>query len=180
MPDILIQFHALPEELLPFVKDCVLYFNLHVVAIRHFPFEAVEINEKGLHDVFSSSSRYVELALTLKPPVLEAAHGTDFGDRNTHAMRLQIGRITNRGLAESSLSARTSDGETNRVWKEVAKRLKRITHSSALAVNPDTEAAVRDRNHRYTDGVKRLETNGITILPVAGGCVFRLGLSKGS
>ena len=63
MADILTQFHALPEELLQFVKECVAEFKLHVVAMRFFPFDAIEINPDELEAVFSNSSPYEEIAL---------------------------------------------------------------------------------------------------------------------
>ena len=52
MADISIQFHARPEELREFVKQCVSDFGLHVVAIRYRPLEAVELAGDRLNEVF--------------------------------------------------------------------------------------------------------------------------------
>ena len=175
MADILIQFHALPEELLPIVLQCVTKSGLHAVAVRYFPFEAVEISSDDLVHLFSPYSSCREVILTLDAPVLNVATAGELADRNPDRLRLVIGRRVEEGLNESSLTARTSNNKALAVWKEVATHLKRVTQAGAVAVNRETKATALLRNHRFTQGAKRAELEGIPILPVAGGSFIKLG-----
>jgi hypothetical protein len=175
MSDILIQFHGLREELLPFVKRAASDFGLHVVAMRFFPFQAVVVDAHNLDDVMSECSPYDRIAFVrgvLSPSVTS---GNDFLDRNPQSLILDLGTRTETGLKESLLSARTSDPETASVWKEIVKRLKAMTVAGAYAVDPATGAAVKARTHRYTAGAKNLELSGIQMLPIAGTTILKLG-----
>src|SRR5271156_548730 len=107
MADISIQFHALPEELLPFVKECIADFNLHVVAMRFFPFEAIEVKSHDLDAVFSDSSPYEELGLTLCEPSLPVKSNTNFYDKNPDLLRIDIRRTEEKGLEQTRIAART-------------------------------------------------------------------------
>jgi hypothetical protein len=69
MADISIQFHAMPEELLAFVRQIVADFDLHVVALRFRPFNAGELSERQLGGCFSVDSPCRRLHFTLKKPV---------------------------------------------------------------------------------------------------------------
>jgi hypothetical protein len=175
MADISIQFHALPEELLPFVKQCVNDYALHVVAMRFFPFEAIEVSPDGIDDIFSEASRYRELAFTLHQPVLPVKSNTDFFDKNPGKLRLDIQRKSHHGLRQSWLACRTDNSEAFAVWKQVAKRLKKMTQTGVIVVNPDTGATVPSRSFRYTAGAKALELSGVTMLQAAGACILKFG-----
>jgi hypothetical protein len=173
MADILIQFHALPEELVALAQACIRDLALHGVAMRYFPFAAAEISNQQLPALFAEGA-WRRLALTTTPPSLPAASALKFEDQNPDCLIIDIGRRTSRGLEESSISARTSDERAFGAWRQVAKRLKAITQAGAVAVNPDTGATAKVRNHRFTKGAKALENEGVAILPLAGGCVLRL------
>jgi hypothetical protein len=174
MADILIQFHALPEEVAQLIKQCVLDFDLCVAAIKWFPFEVENVDATRLDEVLSPASPYSEMALSTSGPLSLSSKWGEFWDRNPDKMRITIGKRSPRGLEESSMSARTSDERALGIWRQVAKRLKAITQAGAIAVNPDTGATAKVRNHRFTKGAKALESEGVPILPVAGGCVLRL------
>lgn len=174
MADISIQFHALPEELREFVKQCVSDFGLHVVAIRYRPFEAVELAGDRLNEVFLDSSTHRRLHCTLGKPTLPVADELVFGDKNPDALRLDIGERTKKELRESWLSARTENTAALAVWKKIAKRLKGLTEKGALAVQPKTGATGSARGHRYTPGAKALEASGVPMLTITG-IILKLG-----
>lgn len=174
MSDISIQFHALPEELLPLVEQSVREHRLHVVKMRFFPFEAVEVSPEQLSSVFADSA-VGRIALTVTPPDLPANNEMRFLDQNVGALVLDVGRQEKKGLGESWLAARTDDEELLSIWRSIAKRLKAMTKAGAVAVNPATGAEAPVRNHRYTEGAKALETKGVPILPVGGKNRLRLG-----
>jgi len=174
MADLLIQFHALPEELLQFLRGIVSDFDTHTVAFRFHPFSASEIDQGDLDRVFSDPS-FRRLALTLLPPVLPASSGNQFADQNRDGLFVDIGRLTDKGLTESCLAARTDQDQALKIWKQVARRLKSATMQGAVAVNSQTGATSRLPHHRYTEGAKRSYEQGVPILPVAGTSKLRLG-----
>src|SRR5215470_804959 len=98
MPRINIQFHALPEELLQFVKQCAADFHLHVVVMRWFPFHAEEIPIEMLDDIVSDPSSYIKLGLTLQEPLLPVKSNTDFCKLNPDQLGLSIQKIGKKGL----------------------------------------------------------------------------------
>lgn len=173
MADIKIQFHALPEELLQFVGECIRDFNIHVVAMRFAPFEAKEISSETLGSVFSPTSPFRELALTVECPILPATSNTDFHDKNPTKLRLDIQRPTESGLRQTWLACRTDDEEALNVWKKVARRLKDITKTGVVVVNPDSGCSAPSSSFRYTSGAKALERAGVPMLPAAGGNILR-------
>lgn len=169
MTDISIQFHAVPEELLALVKAAVRDFGLHVVAMRFFPFAAIEADLDKLEEVFAEGSPYHQLGFTIEKPVLPQSGAMDFLDKNPGALRLVVQRTGKEGLRQSLLSARTDHPDTLATWKKIAKRLKDMTQAGVLVTNPDTRAFVRDRNFRYSAGARALASSGVTMLPIAGG-----------
>lgn len=173
MADISIQFHALPQELLQFVKQCLQEFDIHVVAMRFFPFEATEVSFDMLDDVFSPMSPFEELAFTIYHPVLPATSNTNFYDKNPGKLRLDIQKVTEKGLRQTWLTCRTKDAQALSVWKKVAKRLKEITRTGVIAVNPDSGKSTPSSSFRYTPGAKALELEGVPMLPAAGENVLK-------
>lgn len=174
MTDISIQFHALPEELRDFVKQCVADFGLRVVAIRYRPFEAVELDGDRLNEPFLDSSTHRRLQFTLGTPTLPATDELDFGNKNPDALRLDIGERSKNELRESWLSARTENASALAIWKKIAKRLRGITEKGTLGIQPDTGVTRPVRLHRYTAGAKALEASGVPMLTITG-IILKLG-----
>jgi hypothetical protein len=177
MADIAVQFHALPAELRQFVKDVVQDFDLHVVAMRFFPFDAIRLTRDDLDCVFADDSPYAELAFTLGPANLPVKSNTDFFDRNPSRLRLDIQRVTEKGLRQTWMSARTDDKKSFAIWSKVRKRLKEMTESGVTVTNPVSGASTHSRSFRYTAGAKAAEMAGITMLQAAGTCVVKFDLA---
>ncbi|HKY35098.1 MAG TPA: hypothetical protein VJN18_04095 [Polyangiaceae bacterium] len=168
MTDISIQFHAvLDEELLPWVARCANELDLHLAALAWPPFRVTPLPLAELASVAADESIHT-LALSLTPPVLPAKTSGDFQDHNPDALLVELGRVKGGGLKESGLSARTSSAEALQAWKKVASSLKAMTRAGVTAVNPKTGEKARLRSHRYTEGVKRLQLQGMKMLPIAG------------
>jgi hypothetical protein len=176
MSDISIQFHALPKELMEFVRQIVADFGLHVVALRFRPFKATELSESQLGCCFSAVSPYKRLHFTLGDPVLNVAQELELGDKNPDSLRLDIGTVDLEGLRESWLSARTDDPSSLATWKKIAKRLKGVTQQGATAINRKTGAKGPAKCHRFTEGAKRLDASGTRMLTITG-IVMKPGLS---
>lgn len=168
MADISVQLHALPEELLSFVRQIIADFGLHVTALRFRPFDVSELSESQLDGCFLDDSPYKRLHFTIEKPVLPVAHELDFGDKNPDNLRLDIGTLSEEGLRESWLSARTGNPGAFATWKKIAKRLKSLTEQGATAVNPKTGGTGPAKWHRFTEGARRLEATGIPMLTITG------------
>jgi hypothetical protein len=172
MTDLSTQFHALPSELEALVSSFVHENGVYVTAIRFPPFEASQVDIAAVPSVFRENS-VERIILTLRPPVLPANGMNDFLDRNGDALILDIGRQSEAGLKESWLTARTNDAEALNTWRHLAKRLRSMTRTGVLAVNPHTGSTTRLRAHRFSAGAKALEAVGISMLPAAGGARLR-------
>jgi hypothetical protein len=169
-----VQFYALPEEVLRFLLRQIDDFSLHVATIRHFPYEVVKIDKAALGGAFADPSVW-GLMLTVDLPKIPATGRNDLLDNNPDALLLDIGRRSEKGLTESWMTVRASAPEAVAVWSKVVRRLKAMTRVGATAINPKTGATARARNQRYTDGAKALNDEGVTMLPMAGGAILKLG-----
>lgn len=174
MADLVIQFHALVDELAGFVQSLNEELGVHVTALRFHPFSASQVNASLIESTVRDP-KVREIVLTIEPPSVAVSNEADFVVRNPTALHVDIGRLSERGLAESCLSARTIDEKAVAIWKDVARRLRKSTRAGAVASNPATGAKSQLRNHRFTSGAKALGDKGVRILPVAGGALLRLG-----
>ena len=126
--------------------------------------------------MFSDEPPFTRLAFTLDEPNLDVRDGLRFADRNPDHLGIEIGKQSAKGLVQSWLAARTNNAHALTIWKEVAKRLKKVTKAGVTVINPDSGAAVASRSFRYSDGAKALESSGVEMLPFAGGCRIKLQL----
>lgn len=175
MSDISIQFHALPEELIPLLEQWVADYALHVVALQSKPFIAFETQQGALREVFDSG--VVRLAFTLVAPDLSAKTSNEFADKNTNKMLVEVGRLSSSGLGESWLTSRATDKAASSTWQKIARKLRAVTKQGVRAINPKTGESALLKHHRYTGGAKALDEQGVVILPAAGTSVLKLGLS---
>jgi len=176
MPGISCQFWALPEEMAPLIDGVVRKFELHTVGMKFFPYRAVEIRLDQLRESILSFPEYRRYAFTLNPPsVVESADQIEFANMNPDRLTIDIGRVTEKGLTESWLTTRAQCQKAFAVWKEIAKRLRKMTTAGVTAINPETGESGYERTFRYTVGAKQCEAAGIPILPVAGTVRMRLG-----
>src|ERR1022692_1845742 len=166
MADISIDFHASPEELRQFIKQAVSEFGLHVIEVRFPPYQAVELDPGRLDVPWTYSSPYRELAFTVHPPSLPASGNLQLVDKNPDLLRLMIGARSDKGLVESWLSSATADKAAMAAWKKIAKRLKGMTKTDVIGFNPRNGVSAPIRWHRYTDGAKALQSNGVPMLTI--------------
>lgn len=167
----MMQFHATMDELLEFVHGCVADYELRIAGIKEHPFRAFPVVPSDLDSVFRDET-VSRLALALTPLFVQAETFLKFSDRNPDAFILDIGRLVDGGLKESCLSARTSRGDELATWRKVANRLRKISRTGAVAVNPKTGASVHVNDHRFTEGALTLQRNGVVMLPVAGTATY--------
>lgn len=167
MPAIELEFHALPEEVLPLVVAFVDDASAYVAAIHFPPYRAFAVDRASLEETFLDPS-VRDLAFTTSVPSLPLVGTKQFLDQNPGALSLDIGRRDEGGLRESWLTARTDDQADLAVWRKLAARVRKITRTGATVVNPATGATARARNHRFSVGAKALARDGIPMLTIVG------------
>ena len=178
MADISVQFHALPDELVQFVSECVSEYALHLTAIRYRPFEAVEVDPQDIESVLTNLPDHRRFAFTIEKPCLAVANELDFQKANPDHLRLDIARQSADGLGESWLCSRTNNSAALRIWRQIAKRLKEMTNPGVTAINRTTGVAATYKSARYSNGAKALEESGVPMVPAQGprGPLLKLGI----
>lgn len=176
MSKINVQFHAEPNEIVTLIKECVKEFNLYVVLVKLQPsFTATLINTSDdvLENVATCNTNRV--CLCINQPNTLANSYLEFIDRNPDCLSITIGKFCDDKLEESVLATKTENIETFKVWKKVVKKLNFITLAGVWVVNPSNEAKAFYKQHRYTEGAKKLFEDGVKIMPVAGWNYYILG-----
>ena len=174
MATLSIQFHALPSELAPRVRNWVVELNVHLVCISFRPFSVVEIPPSAIESAINAG-KCRRFTLTVNPPNLSVDSPDAFGRENPGALTLDVGCLSANGLQESWLAARTLETPLPTQWNYVAKDLRAITNAGAIAVNPRSGATSRSKNHRYSPGAKALEASGVAIRSGAGTSLLKFG-----
>ncbi len=161
MKSISIQFHATTEELLSFIVTISSEFSLIItmMTLKPFKLEIVE-GELTLSDLASKLEEGdLRLILNVSSPDVRSTSPNSFLDKNPGSIVLDIGDLSDLGLKESSLSFMSDEKTKISIANRVASRLKKITKSGAIAVNPINGAEAKIRSHRYTEGAKFLDSH---------------------
>jgi hypothetical protein len=167
MADLSLQFHILPEEIIPLVCSFVEEVQAHVIAIRFHPFDVRLFDKENLAAVFGHPD-VRRIAFTMKAPTLSGHTMNTFLDDNPGTMLLDIGRRQDVGFEESWLSSRTDDAATLATFRKLAKKIRSVTITGVVAINSQTGATAKLRDHRFSPGAKALEREGVPILTVTG------------
>lgn len=178
MADISIQFHALPEETIPVVGAFIDDLRPHVLCIGFPPFEVWQIDRSQIAEAMQDEN-VRRIALVLGKPIPTAGTMSQLLERNPDALILDIGRKGGEGLKESWLTASTSNAEALKAWRKLAKIIRSMTKTGAIAVNPSTGATAKLKDHRFSDGAMRLDAKGVPMLPAAGTSRLRFTESSG-
>ena len=181
MPDIEIQFHATADEIMEFVRDAVKMEGVHLAALKFQPFIAKELKPSEIASAVSDPSIH-RFCFSVEPPDLNLKYQGDFDKRHSDQLVLYVGRLTSAGLGQSWLTCRTDNLETIKVWRKIAKSLKKRTEAGVTSINRENGMSSFDTSFRYSDGAKRLESQGVAILPIQApnGPIFRLGDIRGN
>lgn len=171
MAGIIIQFHALPEELASFVSGFGSEYKLNIFAVLGNTNVILVDTEQTIAGLLWG--QFWRLLICEGEPPNHMKTTRDLANWNADLLFLDTGRNDKAGLHESCLSCRVEGRPLNKKWKAIAAQLKKITKVSPIAVNIDSGISGVWRNHRYTDGAKSLSDKGVPILPVAGGNRFR-------
>jgi hypothetical protein len=160
------QFHALPSEIAPLIKDLIDELGWHCIGVRYQPFGARELlPEEIIREIVDGP--YFRVLLTPDAPTHPFDSPQQLNESIPDAVVLNIGREGPDGLDESFLSCRTYDSSIASACEQLAKRLRAITHAGARGVSPTGEEQWY-AGHRYTEGARQLYERGVPIRPMAG------------
>ena len=171
MSGISIQFHAVPEELKGLIVGAVAEFDLTVVSMEFSPF-AVAIVERGQIEQLLLQPKGASLCFSLDRPRLNATGQIEFIQANPELLHLRIGRYEKGELHESWLTTQAADASAFAVWQKIARRLKKMTSTGGVALNPRTGMTGPALYHRFTARAKQLDQQGVVMKPIAGGVIF--------
>jgi hypothetical protein len=169
MSKINVQYHAVPDETIKFIKECAKEYNLHIVMVELYPsFAAYLFDEVG--DALGDTSYCYtnRVCLYINKPDIGTNSYMDFLDKNPDYLLITIGKLLDNQLEESVLATQTENAESLKVWKKIVKKLNSITSSGAWVVNPINGAKVFYKKHRYTNGAKKLFIDGVKVVPLVG------------
>lgn len=167
MPKISVQFHALPEEIIDYVKVWSKEFGLFIVIIELNPSFTVNLitDEEYKNNELCNARR---ICLYLKNPDLNQRSYSEFLNKNPDCLSVAIGKYSENKLEESIIGTQTQNTESLKIWKKIVKKFNANTLSGAWVINPYNKAKAFYKEHRYTESAKKLFKEGVNIVPVDG------------
>jgi hypothetical protein len=176
VPDINIQFHATPDEIAGWLREWIECEQLYLVALTFSPFQSKVVELDKVQSTVKDQA-IKRLSLLIRESDLTPKYQSDFDDRHSDQLVLDVGHLTPEGLRESWMACRTNSAEAFTIWKRIAKDIRAKTEPGVTATDIETGASAFYKSHRYTDGAKALENRGVVMLPIQGmnGPLLRLG-----
>lgn len=168
MTDILIQFHAMPEETCRLVASVAIENTLHVAAVRYFPYRVSQVDPQSILSACQTGDFPDRLVLTVSPPDLNVTENLELYERNVGCLIIDNGALSNGELRESALSARSNDPTQLKMWRRISSRLKSMSSSGVFVINPTTRAYASSKNHRFTEGAAAFHRSGGILRPIGG------------
>lgn len=184
MKKISIQFHALASECEAFAASWIEDFELYAAVVQYFPaFTAkanVSVNKLLSETDEIGDGSYRSIAFGKSVLNLNACSPTEFAQLNPNSLILHLGREDS-CLREAWLTTQLGleDSNASRTWNKVGRDLKSRTIAGAWAENQNTGGRSFYRNHRYTEGVRMAQKNGLVLRPSSGDIVRLDVISEG-
>ncbi len=173
--DISIQFYATPTELRSFLRFILSEKTAYATCVQQVPFQAIELVDGNLDDaIYGDVPRRVYL--TRERPITITSK-MDLETTVASPLILDVGHLDQAGLHQSWLACRVFDKEALKVWRQIAKSLKQSTEEGVTATNQKNGVSQYYKTFRHTEGARRLQEEGIKMIPPQGekGPSIRLG-----
>ena len=173
MAKINLQFHSLPQELIAFIKECYEEDKIFAVALIYFPvFKILKIED---FESLNLVKRIDRICFSLSEVDTSSNNILNFYEENPDCLSFTIGKYNKTCLFESEVVANTNNLDALKIWRKYIDGLKAITLEGALVVSPYTGSREFYKNHRYTQSVKQIADEGVTIKAGSGDNYFILG-----
>lgn len=166
-----IQFHADPCELYSLLSELLKEGMLSLVAVSLRPFSATRVCASSLETLISEGvvNRWY---FFVREPRLLCDTEREFSRLNPSSIRLDIGKMTSRGLEQSWLVCEAVPQNNERDFQQIFARIKKLTTAGVTAINPVSGATAKIRSFRYSSGAKLLAAQGVPMLPPAGNAII--------
>ncbi len=169
MSQTVIQFHALTNEIVSFLKEVVKQNNLSAYGVTYFPHTAQEI-------FLSENEKYEKYNLIIvcrsKIEITNEKLYDEYLSKRCGDLMITLGRDDGIELAESSMGALSDDG-IDILWKKIIARFRKILLKGAYVVTPSGYQQYYPK-HWYTVGAKMAYERGTIIKPIAGWNHYKL------
>jgi len=176
MADISIQFYASESELSQWLTGWVAAHDLTVVGMTFQPFLISRIPASEINSAVRDASvdRFVLFAAAVS---LTAKTKSAFEADHADGLVLDVGRLSDDGLAESWLACRTDNTVALEKWRHIASDLKSKTKQGITAISRENGIAAFYKSGRFSQGAAELEKAGIAMIATQGlaGPIIRLG-----
>ncbi len=178
MTSITVEFFASPGEVVALIGSAVEKHGLLVVSFQGQPFNVEVVSLDRFLESKITKDNLNRFYLGMTTPELEASSQGEFCDKNPSMMVLDIGKLTDKWLKQSTFQVWSDDEKTLKVARSIAREIKKQTKAGVGVLNPTTGDTGYNRVKRFTEEAKKLYLKGIKILPVAGGVEFLLDAPK--
>lgn len=169
MSKLSLQLHVLPEDVEELFIDLLQDTSIHLALAEGLP---LKFRQPEGRTIVPADCR--ALAFSISPVALNVHTMNDFRRLNPDALLFEIGQLKPEGLAESWLSAMTTNSDAMNRWKRTAKSIQMRTLTGAIALNPKTGATVPIKGHRFSASAQDLFCKGLAMLPAAGNSIVQL------
>lgn len=174
-----IQFHATPSE----IVNVLAQFRAKVacnVAVARTSIEDVTLYNRdevidwlNISELARDASRGVRVYLS-ESKLTCPSSSRYFLDFNMGSTIVNIGKMTDSSLQETSISCKSENPDDLEFTKKAINLFRKITKTGAYAFKPGEDGELFYKNHRYSQGAKDLYDKGYEIKPIAGSIRHRL------
>lgn len=169
MKKLCLQFHMLPDEVIPILSDVQSKWRLHISMLSGInTFQPIAYNSETLLRLIDNSSVFI--AFTIGEPDLSCVNRIEFNHKNKGALYLNLGRQKDGALIESVLSGFIDDDAE--ALKKVNSLFRKTLKSGGMVSNQDTGISKISPNYLYSVGAMQFQRNGGILKALAGSNVY--------
>lgn len=174
MPSMLVQFHAMAEDLGLFLAAAEAEYAACVTVARWHPFSLAKMDGSSNSVEWSRFLRDsgISAAYISDRQVISAATSGAVIDKNPGVVVLTIGRFVNDGVEESSLSYRSHDSSGIDFAKRVFGKLKKLSVAGGVARSLKSGETMLLRAHRFMPLAVRAASQGLNLYSLGRGSIL--------
>jgi len=162
MAKINFQFHATREETSAFILNKVKENNLNVVILQTFPnFEYKVIDYLNISEEMLCKAEMV--LLYMNQPIKDEKNYIEFLRNNSGFLCIRLGKQDNKILSESTIGC-IAENDNLKLWRIIINQYKKTMFKGVYIIGEYNGVKKYYKDHRYTQKVKEMYENGVTII----------------
>ena len=170
MTSINFQFHATLDDFCSFIDGILNCKEFQACGVFTFPVFGIE-EIQGT--IFENDIKKYNFIVISRHDIVFADKYYEFMKKQDNNLIITIGTNENNSIKESSISV-FSEFQIDPEWKKMIAKLKKNMLKGAWVINPNTNAKVYYKNHRYTFNAKVAYEKGVKIYPIGGWNIYKL------